>query len=42
MTEIDIDLSFLAGETVSFILVAEVNGGDPKEAEAFWFSPRIE
>ena len=42
ITEIDIDLSFLEGETVSFILVAEVNGGDPSEAEAFWFAPRIE
>jgi hypothetical protein len=42
ITKIDIDLSSLAGKTVSFILVAEVDGGDPTEAEAFWFSPRIE
>jgi hypothetical protein len=42
ITEIDIDLSFLAGEHVTFILIAEVDGGEPDEADAFWFSPRIE
>ncbi|HUF37984.1 MAG TPA: NBR1-Ig-like domain-containing protein [Anaerolineales bacterium] len=42
VTQIDVDLSFLAGQAVSIILVAEVDGGDPVDAEAFWFSPRIE
>lgn len=42
ITIIDIDLSSLADENVTFILSVDVNGGDPKEADAFWFVPRIE
>ena len=42
VTQVDIDLSDLAGENVSFILSVEVSGGKASEANAFWFVPRIE
>lgn len=42
VTVLDIDLSGLDGKNVTFILSVEVNGGDPSDAEAFWFVPRIE
>ena len=41
ITRIDIDLSFLAGESVHFILAARVNGGRPEHAAAFWLVPQI-
>ncbi len=42
VTEIDIDLSSLAGQNVTFSLSVEVTGGKASEANAFWFVPRIE
>ncbi len=42
ITEIDLDLSALAGETVEFILSVTANNFKPEKANAFWFVPRIE
>lgn len=42
ISRVDVDLSELAGKEVHFILVVEVTGGDPDNANAFWFVPRIE
>lgn len=42
VTQIDLDLSDLAGEKVRFILSVVVNGGKAKHANAFWFLPHIE
>jgi len=39
--EVDLDLSDLAGEDVSFILTVEVEK-NPDKANPFWFVPRIE
>jgi hypothetical protein len=41
VTRIDLDLSQHAGKRVRFILTAEVNSGDPVNADAFWFVPGI-
>lgn len=40
MTHVDIDLSFLAGQQVSFIL-SVINNGKPSDANAVWFVPSI-
>ena len=42
ITNINFDLSFLAGKDVKFILEVEIAGGKPQNADAFWFLPRIE
>jgi hypothetical protein len=39
-TNIDLDLSALAGRQGRFILVVEANGA-PKEDEGLWIGPRI-
>ena len=41
ITDIDVDLSSLVGESVTFILGVVVRGGDPENAQAFWFNPHI-
>lgn len=41
VTEIDIDLSALAGTNIQFILTVRVNNQQPENADAFWFAPRI-
>jgi hypothetical protein len=41
ITRIDLDLSNLAGQNVSFILRVDVDR-NPEAANAFWFAPRIE
>jgi hypothetical protein len=41
ITKIDIDLSSLAGESVTFILGVVAVDGNTKEANAFWFNPHI-
>ncbi len=40
-TDIDIDLSALAGENVKFILRVTILGGSELRAHAFWFVPHI-
>ena len=42
VSKIDVDLSSLDGEEVTFIFEVEVNGGKPQNANGFWFVPRIE
>ncbi len=42
ITQIDLDLSGLAGETVRFILGMEANTRNADDAQGFWFVPRIE
>lgn len=42
ITEIDIDLSNLAGVSVRFILGVESNIQDSEDAQGFWLLPRIE
>jgi hypothetical protein len=39
-TKVDLDLGFLAGQKVKFILRVSANGS-PSEDEAFWLAPRI-
>lgn len=39
-TKVDLDLDFLAGQEVKFILRVSANGS-PSEDEAFWLAPRI-
>jgi Ig-like domain from next to BRCA1 gene len=39
-TKVDLDLSFLAGQKVKFILKVSANGS-PSEDEAFWLAPHI-
>jgi hypothetical protein len=41
ITDIDVDLSSLAGESVTFILRVVAVDGNTKEANAFWFNPHI-
>jgi hypothetical protein len=41
ITSIDVDLSSLAGESVTFILGVVAKGGDTENAQAFWFNPHI-
>ena len=41
ITKIDLDLSSLAGESVTFIFGVVARGGDPLDANAFWFNPHI-
>ncbi|KAA3647023.1 MAG: hypothetical protein DWQ07_05865 [Chloroflexi bacterium] len=41
-TEIDLDVSGLAGETVRFILEVHANGGRTADAQGYWLNPRIE
>ena len=41
ITRVDVDLSFLAGESVRFVLAVRVHGGSPTEAAAFWLIPQI-
>ncbi|MBN2149314.1 MAG: hypothetical protein JW726_18140 [Anaerolineales bacterium] len=41
VTKIDIDLSFLSGKTVQFILVVKADG-EPNDDLAYWAAPRIE
>lgn len=40
ITRVNVDLSFLAGQTVQFILRV-VNNGKPEKANAFWLVPSI-
>ena len=40
ITRVDMDLSFLAGEKVQFILIVKANGR-PTEDAAFWLVPKI-
>jgi hypothetical protein len=40
-TEIDIDLSSIAGQNIQLMLVVHVNNAKPEKANAFWFTPRI-
>ena len=42
ITEIDIDLSNLAGRSVRFILGVESNNQDGGDAQGIWLLPRIE
>ncbi len=42
VTEINLNLSDLAGRTVNFILGMEANTHNTKDAQGFWFVPRIE
>ncbi len=42
ITVVDLDLTFLAGSSVAFMLSAEVNNSKYEAANAFWFVPRIE
>lgn len=42
VSKIDLDLSALDGEKVKFIFEVTVNGGKAKQANAFWFVPRID
>ena len=42
ITHVDVELSSLAGEKVSFILSVVIKGGVPEDANAFWFVPLIE
>jgi hypothetical protein len=42
VTEIDIDLSDLEGETIRFILGVEANTKNVDDAQGFWFVPRIQ
>ena len=42
VTEIDLDLSDLADQSVKFILGMEVNTKNVDHAQGFWFVPRIE
>jgi hypothetical protein len=39
-TKVDLDLGFLAGQKVKFILRVSANGS-PSDDEAFWLAPRI-
>jgi hypothetical protein len=41
ITRVDVDLSFLAGQSIRFVLAVRVNGGSPSEAAAFWLVPQI-
>ncbi|MBW8011597.1 MAG: hypothetical protein FVQ83_10215 [Chloroflexi bacterium] len=41
ITIVDLDLSSLAGESVQFILSVVTVDGNPRNANAFWFVPRI-
>ncbi len=40
-TIVDIDLGFLAGQSVKFTLRVNVNNNNPEAANAFWLAPRI-
>jgi len=42
VTVVDVDLSFLVGQSVVFTLSAERNNAKFEAANAFWFAPRIE
>jgi hypothetical protein len=42
VTDIDLDLSSLAGREVRFILQVTVQGDNPELAETFWFMPRLD
>jgi hypothetical protein len=42
ITTIDLDLSDLEEEYVTFILRVDVDNDEPEKANAFWFAPRIE
>lgn len=41
ITKVDVDLSSLAGQKTQFILSVEIEGGNPENANAFWFLPAI-
>jgi hypothetical protein len=41
ITEINLDLSSLAGKNVKFILSMVITGGKPRDAMGFWFVPRL-
>jgi hypothetical protein len=41
ITDINVDLSDLAGERVTFILGVVARGGNTAKANAFWFNPHI-
>ena len=41
ITDINIDLSDLEGESVTFILGVVARDGNTKNANAFWFNPHI-
>lgn len=40
--EIDVNLSSLAGQSVTLVLVVRENGGASREAHGYWLNPRIE
>jgi len=42
ITQIDLDLSSLAGQSVKFVFKVTVNNFKFEKAQAFWFVPRIE
>jgi len=42
VTVVDVDLSFLVGQSVAFTLSAEINNAKFDMANAFWFAPRID
>ncbi len=42
VTDIDLDLSSLAGSNIQFILQVTVQGNNPELAETFWFMPRLD
>jgi hypothetical protein len=41
ITDVDVDLSSLAGEEVTFILGVVARGGNTANSNAFWFNPHI-
>ncbi|MBI3159216.1 MAG: hypothetical protein HYZ26_06425 [Chloroflexi bacterium] len=41
ITEVNLDLSALAGKNVKFILSMVITGGKPRDAMGFWFVPRL-
>jgi hypothetical protein len=42
VSEIDLDISHLAGQHIQFILGVQVNNKNMDDAQGFWFVPRIE
>ena len=42
ITEVDVDLSEYAGQTVKLVLSVTVDNGKPEQANVFWFVPRVE
>lgn len=42
VTDVDLDLSSLAGRKIRFILQVTVQGDNPELADTFWFMPRLD